>query len=47
VRFVGDDHLLISADTDNRVVMRPRTPAGYARALITIDIPQEPVALPG
>jgi hypothetical protein len=46
VRFVGDDHLLISADTDNRVVMRPRTQAGYARALITIDIPQEPVPLP-
>jgi hypothetical protein len=46
VRFVGDDHLLVSADTDNRIVMRPRTPAGYARALITIDIPQEAVALP-
>jgi hypothetical protein len=45
VRFVGDDHLLISADTDNRVVMRPRTPTGYARALITIEVPQETVAL--
>jgi hypothetical protein len=46
VRFVGDDHLLISADTDNRVVMRPRSPAGYARALITIDVPPEAVPLP-
>jgi len=45
VRFAGDDHLLISAHTDNRVVLRPRTPAGYARPLIAIDVPGDGVEL--
>lgn len=39
VRFAADDHTLISADTDNRVVMRPRTPTGYAKPLIAVDVP--------
>lgn len=46
VRFAGDDHVLISADTDNRVVLRPRTPAGYARPIIAIDVPEAGVPLP-
>lgn len=37
VRFAADDHVLISADTDNRVVLRPRTPAGYAKPLISVE----------
>jgi hypothetical protein len=46
VRFAGDDHVLISADDDNRVVLRPRTPTGYARPLIAIDVPDDGVELP-
>jgi hypothetical protein len=46
VRFAGDDHVLISADTDHRVVLRPRTPAGYARPLIAIEVPEAGVPLP-
>ena len=46
VRFAADDHVLISADTDNRIVMRPRTPQGYARPLIPIDIPEGGIPLP-
>jgi hypothetical protein len=34
VKFAADDHMLITADDDNRVVLRPRTEAGYARAII-------------
>jgi hypothetical protein len=34
VKFAADDHMLITADDDNRVVLRPRTAAGYARAII-------------
>ncbi|HEX5063524.1 MAG TPA: hypothetical protein VFV99_29305 [Kofleriaceae bacterium] len=46
VSFSRDDHTLISADTDNRVVMRPRTEAGYAKPVIAIDVPSEGVDLP-
>ncbi len=46
VRFGRDDHVLISADRDNRVVLRPRTPTGYARPVIAIDVPDEGVELP-
>jgi len=46
VSFSRDDHTLISADTDNRVVMRPRTEAGYAKPLIAIDVPRDGVDLP-
>lgn len=46
VRFASGDHTLISADTDNRVVMRPRTPAGYARPVIAVPVADEEVALP-
>ncbi|HEY5925238.1 MAG TPA: hypothetical protein VIV11_26325 [Kofleriaceae bacterium] len=46
VRFAGDDHVLISADTDNRVVLRPRTETGYARPLIAIDVPDAGIELP-
>lgn len=28
IRFASDDHRLISADTDNRIIIRPRTDAG-------------------
>ena len=45
VRFAGDDHVLISADTDNHVVMRPRTKTGYAKPLLAVDVPDEPVPL--
>lgn len=45
VRFVGVDQLLVTADEDNRVILRPRTPAGYVRTLIEIDVPDEPIAL--
>jgi len=38
VRFVGPDHMLVSADNDNRVVMRPRTPGGYAVPLVEVEI---------
>jgi hypothetical protein len=34
VKFAADDHMLITADDDNRVVLRPRTATGYARAII-------------
>lgn len=37
VRFAADDHVLISADTDNRLILRPRTPTGHARPLIAIE----------
>jgi hypothetical protein len=40
VRFASDDHLLISADADNRVILRPRTTTGYARALLTVTVDQ-------
>jgi hypothetical protein len=45
VRFVGMDHLLVTADEDNRVVIRPRTANGYVRSTIDIDIPDEPIKL--
>lgn len=39
VRFASDDHVLVSADCDNRVILRPRTADGsYARPLIPIEI---------
>jgi hypothetical protein len=46
VRFAGDDHVLISADTDNRVVLRPRTRNGYACPLLAVDVPEQGVPLP-
>jgi hypothetical protein len=46
LRFAGDDHVLISADEDNRVILRPRTATGYARPLIPIEVPREGVDLP-
>lgn len=45
VRFAADDHVLISADTDNRIVMRPRTPNGYARPVVAVEVPEQPIAL--
>jgi hypothetical protein len=38
VRFAADDHVLVSSDTDNRVVLRPRTAAGYGAPLLPVDI---------
>lgn len=38
VKFCGDDHLLVTADHDNRVVLRPRTVDGYARAIMPVSI---------
>jgi WD40 repeat protein len=38
VRF-ADDHLLVSADCDNRVVLRPRTPSGYNVPLVDVELP--------
>ena len=38
IRFGGDDHLLISADRDNRVVLRPRTATGYAKPLLSVEV---------
>jgi hypothetical protein len=34
VGFLGDDQLLVTADDDNRVIIRPRTSGGYAQALM-------------
>jgi hypothetical protein len=34
VKFAADGHMLITADDDNRVVLRPRTATDYARAVI-------------
>jgi WD40 repeat protein len=45
VRFAGTDQLLVTADEDNRVVIRPRVASGYVRSTIDIDIPDEPVKL--
>ena len=42
IRFASDDHTLISADDDNRVVMRPRTAEGYARPCVKVDLAGEP-----
>jgi WD40 repeat protein len=39
VRFTGDDHVLVTADADNRIVMRPRTKTGYARPVMPVEIP--------
>jgi hypothetical protein len=39
IRFVGDDHLLVTADHDNRMIQRPRTAHGYASALLKVDVP--------
>ena len=38
VRFVGDEHLLVTADDDNRVMIRPRTPTGYARTVMPVQL---------
>ena len=38
LRFVGDEHLLVSADDDNRVVIRPRGDAGYARTVLSVEL---------
>ncbi len=39
VKFAADDHMLITADDDNRVVLRPRTANGYARPIIAANLP--------
>ncbi len=46
VRFGGDDHVLVVADQRGRIVLRPRTPNGYAHPLIAIDVPPESIPLP-
>lgn len=38
VRFVGEDHVLVSADDDNRVILRPRGPKGYPQAVLPIEL---------
>ncbi len=38
VRFAREDHVLISADTDNRLILRPRTKTGYAKPLLEVAI---------
>jgi hypothetical protein len=43
VRFVGDEQLLVTADADNRVVLRPRTPNGYTEALLPLAIGEETI----
>jgi len=45
IRFAGDDHVLVTADADNRVVLRPRTATGYARALRPMDVPDPSLTL--
>jgi hypothetical protein len=42
IRFAADDHVIISADTDNRVVLRPRTPDGYAKPVVEVQLAGEP-----
>lgn len=36
IRFTTNDHMLVSADDDNRVILRPRTEVGYVRTLIAV-----------
>jgi hypothetical protein len=38
VRFASDDHMLISGDNDNRIVMRPRTETGYAKPIVDVEL---------
>lgn len=38
VRFAREDHVLISADTDNRLILRPRTATGYAKPLLEVKV---------
>jgi hypothetical protein len=38
IRFASDDHMLISGDQDNRVIMRPRTEAGYAKPIVDVEL---------
>ncbi|MEO8699609.1 MAG: WD40 repeat domain-containing protein [Kofleriaceae bacterium] len=45
VRFATTDHLLITADCDNRVILRPRGSTGYARAVQRVDVPDDEVVL--
>jgi WD40 repeat protein len=45
VRFAGVDQMLVTADEDNRVVLRPRTSSGYVRSLIDLEIPSDPIKL--
>jgi hypothetical protein len=42
VRFASDDHVLISGDNDNRVVLRPRTPEGYAKPVVNVELQGSP-----
>lgn len=44
IRFVGDDHLLVTADDDNRVILRPRTEVGYAEVVMPVELSDEPIA---
>jgi hypothetical protein len=38
VRFGSEDHMLISGDQDNRVMLRPRTEAGYAHPVVRVEL---------
>ncbi|HTL35378.1 MAG TPA: hypothetical protein VL326_19750 [Kofleriaceae bacterium] len=42
VRFASDDHVLISGDNDNRVVLRPRTADGYAKPVVKVALAGTP-----
>ncbi len=38
VRFVGAEQLLVSADADHRVIVRPRAKQFYAEAILPVDL---------
>ena len=45
VRFAGADNLLVSADDDHRVILRPRSATGHARTKFEIELPSEAAPL--
>jgi hypothetical protein len=45
VAFAGDDHLLVTADNDNRVVLRPRVADGYARVAMPVALSAETIEI--
>jgi len=46
VRFARSDDELVTADDDNRIIIRPRTSAGFARATVAVELPSEPIEMP-
>lgn len=45
LRFVRQDSELVSADDDNRIILRPLTGGTYASRVLPVELPSEPIAL--